>query len=815
MAKLPLITVVAPDSGPAKVQAIPKNGGTDPKVYFDTATNTLVTEKLSAPSFSETVDGLVPAPATATGKYLKDDGTWDTPAGGGGGVQSVSAAVGSAITVDNTDADNPIVGLNESAISIASTQVTGLGSLATKSSISNTDVAANAAIDRSKLGTGTAGHVVINDPSTGAFSSEATLAPTRGGTGLGAPAAIDVGKVLTAKADGTYELATKTVGTVTGVSAASGSPITVDNANPATPIIGINQSSISIAQSQVADLTTALSAKAATDYVDSQDAATLASANSYAEGLAYNISSKAPVHVTTTAALPTYTFSGNVLTASVDGTLANTYTDLHTLELNQRVLVKNETGANEKYNGIYYLSQVGSGSAPWKLTRTDDANTAGEICGANVPVETGSTNAGTLWLFSANSSTFVLNTNAVTWSNLTVTVPNASNTVAGKVQLAGAFWNNTANSHTAPSIDLNQTSYFKNTLSRTLVGSGEAYELVFNDSTGALTSLNVGTDGYILKSTATGPAWDSVSTIMSEYAVKTGDTFTGKLLTTATASLAGLNIGSQTIAPTTLVNGDIWYQTNTNTLYARLNGVTQAIIASAPSTNTNIAVASTIGSTGFSFLITGGTSSATSGTGGALTFSAGNASGATSTGGTLTLRAGTGTSTNGSVLLGTTQTASVSIAATGITTTIAGRLGAGSSGVGTAGQFLKSNGASDISWDNIPYDIAGEAVGAISNNDTVMRLFASRTFTLKSSGSGGATYVGARCVTAPTGGSATFDIKENGATVGSITFTAGSNTGTVLIASDVTFVGGTDYLTVECTAANGIVTLWFTLRGTC
>lgn len=35
--------------------------------------------------FTETTKGLVPAPETATGAYLKDDGTWDTPAGGGGG----------------------------------------------------------------------------------------------------------------------------------------------------------------------------------------------------------------------------------------------------------------------------------------------------------------------------------------------------------------------------------------------------------------------------------------------------------------------------------------------------------------------------------------------------------------------------------------------------------------------------------------------------------------------------------------------------------------------------------------------------------
>lgn len=32
-------------------------------------------------AFTTTLKGLVPAPGTATGRYLKDNGTWDTPAG--------------------------------------------------------------------------------------------------------------------------------------------------------------------------------------------------------------------------------------------------------------------------------------------------------------------------------------------------------------------------------------------------------------------------------------------------------------------------------------------------------------------------------------------------------------------------------------------------------------------------------------------------------------------------------------------------------------------------------------------------------------
>ncbi len=54
--------------------------------------------------------------------------------------------------------------------------------------ISDAQIAANAAIARSKVANGTAGQVVINDPSTGALSSEAQLSMGRGGTGAATPA---------------------------------------------------------------------------------------------------------------------------------------------------------------------------------------------------------------------------------------------------------------------------------------------------------------------------------------------------------------------------------------------------------------------------------------------------------------------------------------------------------------------------------------------------------------------------------------------------------------------------------------------------
>lgn len=57
----------------------------------------------------------------------------------------------------------------------------------TITNIENADIKSGAAIDRTKLASGTASHVIINDPS-GVLTSEATLATSRGGTGVNSTA---------------------------------------------------------------------------------------------------------------------------------------------------------------------------------------------------------------------------------------------------------------------------------------------------------------------------------------------------------------------------------------------------------------------------------------------------------------------------------------------------------------------------------------------------------------------------------------------------------------------------------------------------
>lgn len=84
----------------------------------------------------------------------------------------------------------------------------------------------------------------------------------------------------------------------------------------------------------------------------------------------------------------TLTNSGAQATFSTDGT---------TPPLNSRILVKDES--TTAYNGIYDLTDVGSGVTNWVLTRSTTYDESTEIVpGGLVPVQNGTMNGGSTWL---------------------------------------------------------------------------------------------------------------------------------------------------------------------------------------------------------------------------------------------------------------------------------------------------------------------------------------------------------------------------------------------------------------------------------
>lgn len=148
------------------------------------------------------------------------------------------------------------------------------------------------------------------------------------------------------------------------------------------------------------------------------DAATKAYVDSVATGL--NILSQS--RLATAAVLPNTPTYGNgalgvgaTLTAgsnttlTVDGTLA---------ALNDIILVKNQASAFQ--NGVYTLTQVGSGAQPWILTRATYFDQAAEMkAGSYTLITTGSTNAGTSWALQAAVTT--VGTDPLNWLQFSAT----------------------------------------------------------------------------------------------------------------------------------------------------------------------------------------------------------------------------------------------------------------------------------------------------------------------------------------------------------------------------------------------------------
>lgn len=96
--------------------------------------------------------------------------------------------------------------------------------------------------------------------------------------------------------------------------------------------------------------------------------------------------------------------SGVGATLTNSGAQAALVVDGYTVVVGDRILVKNQSTAAQ--NGVYIVTNIGSVSINWVLTRSTDYDTVQEIVpGTIVPVEKGSTNALTLWFETATVNT--------------------------------------------------------------------------------------------------------------------------------------------------------------------------------------------------------------------------------------------------------------------------------------------------------------------------------------------------------------------------------------------------------------------------
>ena len=122
----------------------------------------------------------------------------------------------------------------------------------------------------------------------------------------------------------------------------------------------------------------------------------------YVDSASSGLDVKDSCRVATTAALTvTYDQSNGRLDNA--GTQAALVIDGVTLSVNDRVLVKDQAEARQ--NGLYIVSDIGSNSSNWRLTRADDADAGNEITGCTFTfVEEGTANRDNGYVFTHNGT---------------------------------------------------------------------------------------------------------------------------------------------------------------------------------------------------------------------------------------------------------------------------------------------------------------------------------------------------------------------------------------------------------------------------
>lgn len=214
----------------------------------------------------------------------------------------------------------------------------------------------------------------------------------------------------------------------------------------------------------------------------------------------------------------TLTNAGVQTTFTVDGVMPT---------VAQRVLIKDQ--ASTFQNGIYVVTNVGSGATNWVLTRATDYDEPSEINpGDLVPVSSGTVNAGTSWLQTATVTT--IGTDPIIFIPFTLN--------------AGSFLLKADNLS-----DVNSVSDSRSNLGLTNVAIQNVtqHSVLVGGAADAITSLTVGTTGQVLiGSTAADPSFASLGTNsgLTQHGVLLGQN--NSAITAVTNGTTGQFLAAQT-----------------------------------------------------------------------------------------------------------------------------------------------------------------------------------------------------------------------------------------------------------------------------
>ncbi len=310
----------------------------------------------------------------------------------------------------------------------------------------------------------------------------------------------------------------------------------------------------------------------AADPSASDDLVSLGYMQSYISGVR---DPKEAARVSTTANLSA-TRSSNVLTASANASINTAGIDgITTLAVNDRVLVKNQTTAAD--NGIYIITNLGSGSTPWVMQRAADADSSPEVLhGLQVFVTSGTVWGGSGWIL-ATADPITLNTTALSF----IQVSGGAALVAGNGIVTSG-----------------NTIHFAQSASYT------AGDLFYASGASAVATLAIGANGKWLKVVSGAPSWQTLtaSDVGGAAALtKTDDTNvtltlggnpSTALLAAASLTLGwtgSLAVGRGGTGLTGYTAGDLVYAPATNTLAGLgigSNGKWLKVVSGAPSWQT-------------------------------------------------------------------------------------------------------------------------------------------------------------------------------------------------------------------------------------
>jgi hypothetical protein len=355
-------------------------------------------------------------PITSSGT-LTLGGTLDVPSGGtgvtsltgyvkGNGTSAMTATA--TIPVSDLSGTLPVPNGGTGATTLTGyVKGNGMSAMTASATVPTSDLSgniSNAQLDNSSI-TINGNAVSLGGSTTVTASTTSTLTI---GTGLSGTS-FDGGSPVTIAIDSTVATLTGTQ-TLTNKSI-SGSTNTLTN----IPNNALTNSSVTIGTTAISLGGTSTTLAGLTSVTLTQDpvSALEAATKQYVDALASGLNFHQACNYATTAPLGTYVYNngasgvGATITQSLpySALVIDGHTFVSPADINKRVLIKNEPSAGgfNAYNGIYTVTAVGSGVAPWVLTRATDFDTAGTglnqiDAGDLMLILSGSTLANTSWV---------------------------------------------------------------------------------------------------------------------------------------------------------------------------------------------------------------------------------------------------------------------------------------------------------------------------------------------------------------------------------------------------------------------------------